>query len=220
LSLVRHRANLVRERTRIKNLIHSYILMNNIHIDAHPFTKELMRELRKIEDVRIKSYLRLIDALNAEIRDASDIIVQKAKDNQESRLLMTVPSISYYFALLIASEIGEIDRFNDSSSLVAYAGLAPSTYSSGDKTYHGAITKQGSRYLRWIFNQCTHARIKTDPDGAVATPSASTIAVDRTRLRQNRAACQGKEDVRCDRVDIRNKGSWRKNHQKLQNNAF
>jgi len=33
--LVRHRANLVRERTRIKNLIHSYILMNNIHIDQY-----------------------------------------------------------------------------------------------------------------------------------------------------------------------------------------
>jgi len=127
-----------------------------------------MRELSKIEDVRIKSYLMLIDALNAEIRDASDIIVQRAKDNQESRLLMTIPGISYYSALLIASEIGEIDRFKDSSSLVAYAGLAPSTYSSGGKTYHGTITKQGSRYLRWILNQCTRAHIKADPDGTVA----------------------------------------------------
>jgi transposase len=176
--LVRHRANLVRERTRIKNLIHSYLLMNNIHIDAHPFTKEFMRELSKIEDVRIKSYLRLIDALNADIRDASDIIVQRAKDNQESRLLMTIPGISYYSALLIASEIGEIDRFKDSSSLVAYAGLAPSTYSSGGKTYHGAITKQGSRYLRWVLGQCTRAHIKADPDG--------TVAIFYTRLRKKK----------------------------------
>jgi len=97
--------------------------MNNICIGAHPFAKEFMRELSKIEDVRIKSYLRLVDALDAEIRDALDIVVQRAKDNHDAKLLMTIPGISYYSALLIASEIGEIDRFNDSSSLVAYAGL-------------------------------------------------------------------------------------------------
>ena len=151
-----------------------------------------MRELSKIEDVRIKSYLMLIDALNAEIRDASDIIVQRAKDNQESRLLMTIPGISYYSALLIASEIGEIDRFKDSSSLVAYAGLAPSTYSSGGKTYHGTITKQGSRYLRWILNQCTRAHIKADPDG--------TVAIFYTRLRKkkgNHKAIVARYNSRC-----------------------
>ncbi len=142
--LVRHRASLVKERTKIKNLVHSYLLMNNIHIDAHPFTKEFIEELRRIDDGRVRSYLRLIDALNAEIREASAAIVDKAKNNKYAKLLMSIPGISYYSSLLIASEIGDISRFKDSSSLIAYAGLAPSTYSSGGKTYHGHITKQGS----------------------------------------------------------------------------
>jgi len=116
--------------------------MNNIHIDANPFTKEFIEELRRIDDDRVKSYLRLIDAFNAEIHDASTIIVVKVKDKQYAKLPMTISSISYYSALLIISEIGDIDRFKDSSSLVAYAGLAPSTYSSGGKIYHGNITKQ------------------------------------------------------------------------------
>jgi len=94
--------------------------MNNIHIDAHPFAKEFIEELRKIDDDRIKSYLRLIDVLNAEIHDASALIVKKGKDNKYAKLLMTISSISYYSALLIISEIGDIDRFKDSSSLVAY----------------------------------------------------------------------------------------------------
>jgi transposase len=116
--------------------------MNNIHIDAHPFTKEFTEQLRKIDDDRIKSYLRLIYAFNSEIHDALTIIVVKAKDKQYAKLLMTISSISYYSALLIISEIGDIDRFKDSSSLVAYAGSASSTYSSGGKMYHGNITKQ------------------------------------------------------------------------------
>ena len=167
--LVRHRANLVRERTRMKNRVHAYLLMNNISIEAGPFTKEFVEELRKIDDSRVQSYLRLIEGVNAEIREASKTIQEKAKDNEDAKLLMTVPGIGFYAALLIASEMGEISRFEDSSSLVVYAGLAPSTHSSGGKTYHGPIMKTGSRYLRWIMGQCARANMRVEPNGTVAT---------------------------------------------------
>ena len=39
--------------------------------------------------------------------------------------------IGYYSALLIVSEAGDIDRFPDSYHLCSYAGLIPSTCSSG-----------------------------------------------------------------------------------------
>ena len=44
-----------------------------------------------------------------------------------AKLLMTVPGIGYYSALLIVSEIGDINRFPDSYHLCSYAGLIPST---------------------------------------------------------------------------------------------
>ena len=83
-------------------------------------------------------------------------------------LLMSIPGISFFSALLIVSEIGEIGRFEDSSSLVGYSGLAPSTHSSGGKTYHGPMMKSGSKYLRWVLGQCTRAHIRAEPDGTVA----------------------------------------------------
>jgi transposase len=141
--------------------------MNNISIDATPFTKEYVTELRKIDDPRVQSYLRLIDGVNVEIREASKTIEEKAKDNEDAKLLMTIPGIGFYAALLIASEVGEISRFEDPSSLVAYAGLAPSTHSSGGKTYHGPIMKTGSKYLRWIMGQCARARMRVEPNGTV-----------------------------------------------------
>jgi transposase len=167
--LVRFRANLVRERTKLKNRIHAYLLMNNISIEARPFTKGFVEEVRKLDDARVRSYLRLIDAFNAEIHEASTVIKQKAGSNEDANLLMTIPGVSFYSALLIVSEIGgDVNRFEDSSSLVANAGLAPSTHSSGGRTYHGPITKTGSSYLRWILGQCTRVHMRFEPDGTVA----------------------------------------------------
>jgi transposase len=166
--LVRFRVNLVRERTRLKNRVHAHLLQNNISIDAGPFTKGFVEKVRAIEDTRVQSYLRLIDGLNREIREASRTIREKAGSNEDANLLMTIPGISFFSALLMISEIGEIGRFEDSSSLVGYSGLAPSTHSSGGKTYHGPITKTGSSHLRWVVGQCTRIHMRAEPDGTIA----------------------------------------------------
>ncbi|MGC9146175.1 MAG: IS110 family transposase, partial [Nitrososphaeria archaeon] len=155
--LVRYRARLVKIRTMIKNSIHSILLMYNIRLVGYPFTEKFNEELRSTGDPKINGYLNILKALDAEIDYASKTIEKEAKENEDVKLLMTVPGISYYSALLIASEIGDISRFPDSSHLVSYAGLAPSTRSSGGKTYYGPITKQGSKYLRWILTQVTWA---------------------------------------------------------------
>jgi transposase len=91
--------------------------------------------------------------------------LDKMREFSES---IPAPGTSFFSALLIASEVGEIGRFEDSSSLVAHAGMAPSTQSSGGKTYHGPIMKSGSSYLRWITGQCARAHIRTEPGWTVA----------------------------------------------------
>ena len=74
---------------------------------------------------------------------------------------MSIPGIGYYSALLIQSEIGDVDRFAFAEKLCSYAGLVPSTYASGGVIRHGAITKEGSRWLRWIMIQCASAHVRT-----------------------------------------------------------
>ena len=77
--------------------------------------------------------------------------------------------ISYYSALLIISEIGEIGKFEESSSLVGYSGPTSSTNSFGGKTYYGPIMKTGSANLRWILAQCARrSNMRAEPDGTVA----------------------------------------------------
>ena len=62
----------------------------------------------------------------------------------------------------------EIYKFPDSQHLCSYAGLVSSTHSSGGITYHGRITKRGSKYLRWIMIECMYVHIRTASESNVS----------------------------------------------------
>src|SRR5205809_213184 len=72
-------------------------------------------------------------------------------DTPEAALLQTIPGIGPFGALLLLAEIGTIARFGSSHELAAYAGLVPSTRSSGGKTAHGSVGPAGSAWLKWLF---------------------------------------------------------------------
>ncbi len=147
-----------------KNKIHAILLQNGTKINEKPFTIRFVEELRKLGDYRIDGYLSVISSLSRQIRSVSTTIKKEAREDESTRLLLTIPGIHYYSALLILSEIGDINRFPDSHHLCSYAGLTPSTHSSGGVTYHGSITRSGSRYLRWILTECAKAHIRSQRD--------------------------------------------------------
>lgn len=159
--LVRHRIVLVRMRTKLKNKIHGITLMQGVRItDTSAFSNNYVQKLKQLNDYRIDAYLRLIDSLDLEIKKVSKEIQSRAEKEDVTKLLLTIPGIGYYSALLILSEIGDINRFPDSYHLCSYAGLVPTTRSSGGITYHGAITKTGSKHLRWIMIECVHTHMR------------------------------------------------------------
>ena len=164
--LVRHRMCLGDMRRRMKVSIHAILLMDGIRIPGTPFTKKYVQELGALRNYRIDNYLAVIDSVNAAIRDADRRIraAVRERDEKDARLLTSIPGISYYSALVIVSEIGDITRFADSHRLCSYAGLVPSTHSSGGRTRHGRITKRGSRYLRWILIECVQSNKRTSQD--------------------------------------------------------
>lgn len=72
--------------------------------------------------------------------------------------LLTIPSVGPITGGIIVGEIGDINRFHSPSALLAYAGLEPTIYQSGNfKTSHCHISKRGSKYLRsaiFISTRC------------------------------------------------------------------
>jgi transposase len=120
-------------------------------------------DVSQIDRVQIDRGLHFIGDIDERIKQSEATIRAMTKTNGNVRLLKTVPGIGEFFARLIEAEIDDITRFRSSKKLAAYAGLVPSTYSSGGRTYHGKIIKQGNKWLRWAFVEAVAPAIATDP---------------------------------------------------------
>jgi transposase len=67
-----------------------------------------------------------------------------------------MPGIGPLLGLTFAAEIGEVARFRSPGKLIAYAGLAPRVSQSGERSQTGALSKAGSRTLRWAAVEAAH----------------------------------------------------------------
>lgn len=160
--LVRHRQGLVKIRTSLKNRVYAILRKENIHppnLFNDLFTIRGRMWLRKLGNESINSHMRVLDAVEQEIRD----VKEKSKNMPLSKqigLLKTMPGIGNVAAVVIAGEIGDIKRFGSPRQLCSYAGIVPGIRQSGEKCYQNRITKQGSKLLRWILIQCANIAIR------------------------------------------------------------
>jgi len=153
--LVRLHTYLVRERTRFKNKIRAEMAKRAIRAGRGLFTKRERAQVVEFGIEPVNECLAVIDSLDERIKKVSHELKRMAGENNDAKLLMTIPGVGYFSALLILAEIDDISRFSDAENLCSYAGLVPSTRQSGNTVYRGHITKQGSRHLRWILLECT-----------------------------------------------------------------
>ena len=126
------------------------------------FTRKGVDRLRGLHLEPVDCYLRLMTPISREVLLLSKELRGMAKDDPDVKLLMTVPGIGYYLALLIKAEIGDIGRFRSGAHLASYTGLVPSTRSSGGVTKHGRITREESRWLRWALVEAAMVHVRYD----------------------------------------------------------
>ncbi len=158
--IVRHRRALVKHRVKLKNNIHTILRRKNIKNPFNDlFSKKGIAMLKGLNDPHIDGFLRLFESVQTEIKEVDKIIKEDTTAKKDVNLLQTMPGIGKYAALVIMSEIGDINRFTSARKLCNYAGIIPSQNQSGNKDYKGGITRQGSRNLRWILVQCAHVSI-------------------------------------------------------------
>lgn len=160
-NLLRYRSSLVAMKVRLKNIIHSVLTRN--HIEDSGFTslsdkfgKQGMVYLRSVvlkdnDTAILNDYLDLLEETRSKINIADQQIRFVFREDKICGLLRSIPGIGYTLAVTIRYEIDDIERFISAGKLCSYAGLVPSTYSSGNRTFQGKITKQGNKWLRWAM---------------------------------------------------------------------
>ncbi len=109
----------------------------------------------------IKQTLERINMLNSQISSIEKEV--KFNVDQADTTLLSIPGISYTTGGIILAEIGDIYRFKSADALLAFAGLDPSVYQSGNYEGNFKISKRGSSILRWAIYQSAQAIVKFDP---------------------------------------------------------
>jgi transposase len=172
-TLLRGRAHMVRVRTQLKNRIHGYLSSQNCRCELSDIYGKAGRawlatlELPPAVRQQVDLFVELIDELNLRIKRLDRAVLTLARHDPVAQQLQTVPGIGAFGAMLILAEIGTITRFGSSHELAAYAGLVPSTRSSGGKTAHGGVGRAGSPWLKWILIETVQAlKLAPGPIGA------------------------------------------------------
>ena len=103
------------------------------------------------KSLELKHTIKLIQELSAEI-DEIETQIRRIMDEDINSPILTIPGISYRMGAMIIAEIGDFSRFDSPDKILAYAGMSPSTYQSGqlDNCY-SHMEKRGSRYLRYAL---------------------------------------------------------------------
>lgn len=103
------------------------------------------------KSLELKHTIKLIQELSAEI-DEIETEIRRIMDEDIHSPILTIPGISYRMGAMIIAEIGDFSRFDSPDKILAYAGMSPSTYQSGqlDNCY-SHMEKRGSRYLRYAL---------------------------------------------------------------------
>ena len=102
------------------------------------------------KSMELRHTLKLIGELDSEISEIESEI--KRIMDQISSPILTIPGISYRMGAMILAEIGDFSRFDSPDKILAYAGISPSTYQSGQlESSYSHMEKRGSRYLRFAL---------------------------------------------------------------------
>jgi len=159
-SVLRQRAFYVGKQTAVKNRLRALLAQQGEEIRLEVerveslFTDKGLKILRGLamperEAKLVGALLRTYAHLQERIDETNALVKELYQKMPSAQWIQTVPGFGMFLAVLVGVEIEDIKRFEDVGKFHAYAGVIPSTHSSGERSWHGKIIKEGNRWLRW-----------------------------------------------------------------------
>ena len=151
--------------TRLTNLLHEASkgrYSREKAIEIRDTARNSIGSTMPAKSLELKHTIRLIGELDAEIDEIEEEI-NSIMDEVHSPIT-TIPGIGKRMGAMILAEVGDFSNFDSADKILAYAGLSPSTYQSGQLTNcYSHMEKRGSRYLRYAIFNATKFVCNWDP---------------------------------------------------------
>jgi transposase len=171
-AMLRHRAQLVRLRTLLRNRIHAVLADHGHGRPAGVWSGPGRAWLASLEQPAVSRQviddaLALTGALQQPIDQLDQEVHQRARSDPRVQVLTGLPGVGPFTALVLLAEIGDITRFGSARKLASWAGLTPMVRGSDRMVHHGHISKQGSVWVRWVLCEAAQTA-KRHPDFAAS----------------------------------------------------
>jgi transposase len=159
--VLRTRVMIGQEISRVKNRIHGFLTMNGLNsklkyrtdrFGAHGFKELKSLKFNDYRDAIFMTMLTQYESLTTQKEIIQIEIAKLAIKERKVKIILSITGIDFYSALLILSELGDIDRFSCDKAVCKYSGLVPRVRASSTIVKMGSITKEGPSMLRWILS--------------------------------------------------------------------
>lgn len=175
-TFIRTRHQLIKKQTRCKNQIKALLsFYGSSFFDTCPYSHWSRRFIQTLKELELedKSIRTSLDVLIDELLNLRQSILWVTRQvralsrtplfAEDVRLLMSMPGIGVLSAMILLSEIVNINRFKSLDKLAAYLGIIPTCHSSGEHETDGELTKRGNRYLKYLIIEITWVAVRKDP---------------------------------------------------------
>jgi transposase len=174
--LARHRQFLGQQYGRLKGKVKHDLYKHGHFVEDNPAaTRGGRREIVKLQLPEITSTVQLLEAIQREMHAMDQLIAKVTTNDPSAELLMTIPGVGAFTALVILAEVGDFNRFPTADKLASYAGLSIRMEQSGDSEWKGHITRHGNALLRWMLVEMARNHIKYAPTSAISRKYAKMV---------------------------------------------
>ena len=139
----------------------SFLLRLDIHYVGRANWNEVhMRWIARIvcptpaQQIVFQEYVRAVSERTERLAHLESQLAELSKAWRFYPLVLAwqaLRGVQFTTAVTLAAELGDITRFSNPKQLMAYLGLTPSEYSSGNSRHLGGITKTGNSHARRVL---------------------------------------------------------------------
>lgn len=189
---VRARIEAVRLRSRAVVILKSYLRqmgerLPTVRLDTEAGlarAQELASTTRGMLGAALRAALARFESARVEVAAWDEAIKALGREMPAVEALAKgVPGVGPTLAAVIAAESGPIARFKSARAYAKYTGMTPKDRSTGGRTIHGGMTREGSRYLRWALTQAVMACMRSSREAGSGARGAVARWVDAKQRR-------------------------------------
>ena len=169
LQQLRYRQRLVKMRTMAMNMLLFMANSRGVSLRTQLTSKRGQTRLAELQlpqplNSQRDELLQLLQQLDEKIKTIEQWLEHETKADAAVQRLRTHPGIGLLTSICVRYTLEQVERFTTTRKVSAFAGFDPMQDQTDERNRMGAISKQGSRWLRFYLVEAGQIAIRKDAD--------------------------------------------------------